>query len=209
VNKYYFVLCFASYYASYSSELAEYCFIIHSKNNLCSELNAQCLDLLTVDSSIIYKIERYDTLKCDYEFELDRKDVIYLPKNLVANYYDAYEARGCVGIGNYGDSKPIRCPVKIKLDIPVTFPEKITICEERESNHVGKKELYYNQAMDIKNLLGKNFIAEWKVKVECLPHYDTTFTGSYYIRITGECDSAFVSQRNRENVSDIDRVKFF
>jgi hypothetical protein len=166
VNKYLF-LFFVWNSALYSSELAEYCYVMHSEDN-------RCLELSTSDSSIITKIEESDSLKC-YEYEHEHKHIIYLSENLIANKRNGYEARGCLSTGGAlgYDFNSVRCSMMIKLDIPVTFPKKISICEQIKS-------------INIKSLLEKTLPAEWQLETKC-DSFDTTYSGKYFIRITGEC----------------------
>jgi hypothetical protein len=40
---------------------------------------------------------------------------------------------------------------------------------------------------EIKSSFGDTIPVSWEFKINCPPHNDTTITGSYFIRITGEC----------------------
>ena len=164
VNKYLF-LCFAWNSVLYSSELAEYCIAVHPDDNLY-------LELLTSDSSIVAKIEKSDSLKC-YDYEHERKNIIYLPENLMVSNSGGYEARGCSGTSGDSNYESAICLVTVGLNIPITFPKKIFICKQLKPK-------------DVKSLFGKTFPAEWKLNVKC-DLSDTTYSGSYFIRITGEC----------------------
>jgi hypothetical protein len=41
---------------------------------------------------------------------------------------------------------------------------------------------------DMRKFVGKEILAEWETKIKCEPAIDTTYSGKYYIRITGECE---------------------
>jgi hypothetical protein len=47
----------------------------------------------------------------------------------------------------------------------------------------------------IRSKFGQIIPLEWKWKSKCKPHFDTTFTGTYNIRITGECPDSLVLQK--------------
>ena len=68
--------------------------------------------------------------------------------------------------------------VKYSSDINIEFPKEKSFTLENDKD----LSLEYMQ-----QFVNKNYLAEWKLKVECRPQIDTTYSGSYYIRITGEC----------------------
>lgn len=134
--------------------------------------------------SPVTKTKQADSLECDGEFSFERQDISNLSKNIVATY-KTYDAKGCLGSGgsincsldgtngSFNEFSTTKCSIKVKLDTPVAFPNKFSICEYSD--------------FQIKDVFSKNFRVEWKVKVKCKPIIDTTYFGEYFIRITGEC----------------------
>jgi len=178
VNKFSLLYFFSGIIFTYSSELTEYCFSKDFENDKCLYLQMQNIPPIT-------KVKQADSLECDGEFDLERQDTFNLNKNTVANY-KTYDTQGCSGTGiiincsldgtegSFEELSTTKCPVRVKLDIPpVTFPNKFSICEY--------------SSFQIKDVFGKIFRVEWKSEIKCPPHNDTTLTGSYFIRITGEC----------------------
>jgi hypothetical protein len=65
-------------------------------------------------------------------------------------------------------------------------PAKISISFPREKSLIfanGKNILL----KDMQKFIGKNILAKWELNVNCELIIDSTFSGYYYIRITGEC----------------------
>ena len=178
MSKFSLLFFFAGIIFTYSSELTEYCFSEDFENG-------KCLYLLMQNIPTITKVKKNDSLECDGVFDLVRQDTFNLNENTVATY-KTYDTQGCSSTGlkiscsldgtevSYEELQSATCPVKAKLDIPiVTFPDKFSICKY--------------SGFQIKDVFGKKFRVEWETKVKCKPSIDTTYSGSYFIRITGEC----------------------
>jgi len=125
VNKFLSLYFFIGTIFTYSSELTEYCFSKDFENDKCLYLQMQ-------NFSPITKVKQTDSLECDGEFDLVRQDTFNLNENTVATY-KTYDTQGCSGTGimiscslegtegSFEEFSSTKCPVKVKLDIPVTF----------------------------------------------------------------------------------------
>jgi hypothetical protein len=86
------------------------------------------------------------------------------------------------------DSTKFHCTTEYTFDeapmknysslINIELPEEETLFSE-SSKSLSLK--------DMQKFAGKNILTEWNREVKCKPSIDTTYSGKYYIRITGEC----------------------
>jgi hypothetical protein len=139
------------------------------------------------------KVEGRDSMTC---FKEDiKKDYCFLFKNFSLSTF-AYGIRDIGIMGGHVDcfepsSKGMRwvpCHSSSSgrssssrsypalTEIPIDFPEKTA-------------EVIIDTSIfnELKSYIGKTIPVSWKFKIVCPPHSDTTITGSYFVRITGEC----------------------
>jgi hypothetical protein len=123
------------------------------------------------------KVEGRDSMTCFHGETIYRK-YSYLFKNInLSGTYEWAEDRVNSGVSGNSDSSWVyNLPIKASTEFIIDFPDYSTI--------------FMNDASkfhEIKSSFGDTIPVSWEFKINCLPHRDTTITGSYFVRITGEC----------------------
>jgi hypothetical protein len=175
--------------------------------NYCLEMSKEGSILKfesVIDSSDFAKMEKRNIWQCDPECETQKKYFVkvdgrdsmtclpgeYIFRNHVFLFRDmtlnatggwSWEGRhGKSGFAGCSDcsheTKSYLHSVEASTEIIIDFPEYNT--------KVTKDPFKLNE---IKSSFGDAIPVSWKFKINCPPHNDTTITGSYFIRITGEC----------------------
>jgi hypothetical protein len=88
-----------------------------------------------------------------------------------------------------------RAPIPVSADFFMCFTS-CGVCSHRVDDSEDCERRQDNQL--IRSKFGQIIPLEWKWKSKCKPYFDTTFTGTYPVRITGECSDSMVSQKTNE-----------
>jgi hypothetical protein len=141
------------------------------------------------------KIESRDSMTCSFPGESIFREYSFLFKNMNLNatydFWDTVRGQsegigGCLDCSTFLSSSSEKksssslgknySPVEASTEILIDFPYRIleVVQDVFEIN-------------EIKSSFGNTIPISWKFKISCPPHRDTTITGSYFVRITGEC----------------------
>lgn len=143
----------------------------------------QCKECETQKKYFV-KIKNRDNMTCLSD-EFIFKEYYFLIKNI---NLDAFSDSSREGHGLYGFGGCIDCPsekeplkniayqINATTEFVIDFPDR-NITSVKNTSTLN----------DIKSSFGDTIPVSWEFKIKCSPHNDTIITGSYFIRITGEC----------------------
>jgi hypothetical protein len=122
------------------------------------------------------KIEGRDSMTCSGSEVID-KEYSFLSKNTNLVTLCWAEGRSNSGVvGNSDSSWIYKFPTRASTELIIDFPDYPT--------------RYIEDASKIPEIISSfrdTVLVSWKFKIDCRPHSCTTITGSYFVRITGEC----------------------
>ena len=160
-----------------------------------------------IDSSVFEKMEERNIWQCEPNCETHKRYFIkignrdnmtcltsesiyreynFLIKNINLRAFgdsweghDKYGFSGCIDCPSEGKplgSSSVVYTLNATTELVIDFPDR---------NFTSVKDT--SKLNEIKSSFGEPIPVSWKFKIRCPPHSDTTITGKYFIRITGEC----------------------
>jgi len=145
----------------------------------------QCEPECETQKRYFVKIRNRDHMTClTHEF-IFRKYYFLIKSINLSAFSDSWE-----GHSHYGFAGCIDCPsekeplkdidyqINATTEFVIDFPDR-NITSVKDTSILN----------EIKSSFGNDIPISWEFKIRCPPHNDTTITGKYFIRITGECKS--------------------
>jgi len=168
---------------------AEYCFIKEGKNNMKLKLSREIKKIKPIS------IAKTDSVKCEVDpCGFGRTKTLF---NIPSTEEQVLPLWGCISSSFRSiiktkidplDSTKFHCTTEYIFDgaIMENYSSLIDIEFPEEKNFVSENSQSLSLE-DMQKFVGKDILAEWDREVKCKPSIDTTYSGSYFIRITGEC----------------------
>jgi len=179
---------FAANSISTNDIYAEYCFLKKEKSSMKIKLSKEIKKIKPIS------IAKTDSVKCEVDHcGFGRTETLFN----IPGVKHIPTLSGCTSISFRStikmkhdslDSTKFHCDTEYIFDdaimenysslINIEFLEEESLVAENSKNL---------SLEDMQKFVGKDILTEWSRKVICKPSIDTTYSGKYYIRITGEC----------------------
>jgi hypothetical protein len=167
---------------------AEYCFLKEDKNYMKLKLNKEIKKIKPIS------IAETDSVKCEIDYcgfgETETSFNISGVKQIPTLWgCSSFSFKSSIKTKRDSlDSTKFYCATEyIFDDVPMkNYPSLINI-EFPEEKKLISENFKSLSLENMQKFIGKNILTEWNREVKCKPSIDTTYSGKYFIRITGEC----------------------